>query len=379
MLADLCRTLNAGRAFLAERAAFLVSDLVGLLGGLRALAEGRDESAHYGGGLLAAPGEVWRIGPADSLERLAGHFLAGGAADWERLDYGGRVLSLPGYPFARDRFPLPSSGMGGRVEALDAILPEGDPGFTDHRWDGRAIFPATALLLLAARALGPKPCVVEAVRWHKPLAADNRLARLCVQPVGRVQLESSEGVHAEALARLARPDETPHSPAPQDVLPQGMGHAEVYRRFAAMGFEYGPAFRVVQQIVAVAGRAQADLNWPVGVQRGRIPAIGLLDGVVQSALGLLGTHRQPATVLPVGLDWAWIDSAALEAPLRVEVRELGYDARQTGERRLELLAWNAAGQVAAQLRGLTVRLLETPDSAIPLVYRPAWHRADALP
>ncbi len=378
-LGDLCRTLNAGRAFLSERAAFQVSDTEALLRGLRALAEGRlDPSLIRRIDSREAPGGEWRISPNDDLHQLARHFVAGSMADWERLGSGGRVLSLPGYPFARDRFPLPSDEVGDRIEALDAILPAGDPAFLDHRWDGRAIFPASAFLLLAARAIGPVPCMVNAVIWHKPLTAGNRSARLRLSAQGHLELASNEGIHAEAAVRVALPEETPNRSAPAETLSQGMGHAEVYRRFASMGFEYGPAFRVIQDISVVGSRVLARLDWPTQTQCGRIPEIGLLDGVIQSALGLLGTDGQPETVVPIGLERAWMKSSCLTAPLLVEIRE-NLAIRRSGRRSLELLAWNAAGQVAAHLDGLAVSVLETADPVVPLLYRPVWRQAETLP
>jgi len=378
-LADLARTLNAGRAYLPTRAAFIIGDVETLRRSLKSLGEGRQDPTLLRGDERAVEsGEAWRIKQDDDLERLARHFISGGTANWECLGEGGRVLSLPGYPFARDRFPLPSEETLENVEALDAILPANDPAFVDHRWDGRAIFPATALLLLAARTLGNAPCIVQAVYWHKPLTADNRTARLRVSANGQLHLESSEGVHAQATVRMARMEEAPQCSAPMDALPQGMGHDEVYRRFSAMGFEYGPAFRVIQAIATVQGRVLARLDWPVGIPHGRIPAIGLLDGVIQSALGLLGGDGQPETVVPVGLERAWLDASRLSPPLRVEIREDQAHQRR-GERRLELLAWNANAQIAVHLEGLTVRVMKTLDPVGPLLYRPFWRQAKTLP
>ena len=378
-LADLRRTLNAGRAFLGERAAFLVEDLPTFQRALRALAEGRDDPALRQGNTRAMEAsEPWRIGPDDDPERLARHFLDGGSADWEQLGATGRVLSLPGYPFARDRFPLPAEPATARETAIETMLPSDDPGFVDHRWDGRSILPATALLTLAARTLGDQACMIETVGWRAPLAADNRTGRLRISAQGSIQLVSDEGIHAEASIRPARPEETPHQPAPAPASASpGMSHAEVYRRFVAMGFEYGPAFRVIQGISTADGQALARLDWPAEARRGRIPAIGLLDGVLQSALGLLGSGTAPTTVLPIGLERAWINLAALTAPLRVAVREPAPGL--PGERRLELQAWNAAGATAVRLEGLTVRVLESPDPIIPLIYRPIWLHAPSLP
>ncbi len=378
-LADLNRTLNAGRAFFAERAAFLVDSPAGFRRGLQALIESRQApNLRQGRANPDADTRLRPIRPADDLSELADYFVNGGLADWASLTGEGRLLSLPGYPFARDRFPLPCAVVPAeRVESLGVFLPGSDPVFSEHRWDGRSILPATVLLVLAAKSFAQSPCLITAVTWSSPLPADNRSALLRITGNGRISLESDLGRHAQATvsATASISAETPTFGA---MSARTLSQPEVYRQLAGLGFDYGPAFRVIRELTGNDQRVIALLDWQAGTATGRLPQIGLLDGMIQAAIGLsIGSGNRPQTVIPFSLERAWLDMAKLSAPLRVEVTE---DAGMPhpGERRLNFTAWNADGETAAKLDGLMVRITEVDLPASPLFYRPVWREA-ALP
>jgi len=374
-LADLNRTLNAGRAFFAERAAFLVDSPASFRRALQALLDNRQQpDLRQGRADPNADNRLRRINPADDLSELADYFVNGGLADWSSLTNGGRLLSLPGYPFARDRFPLPSTAPAERIENLRSFLPVHDPVFSEHRWDGRGIVPATALLVLAAEIYGQSPCLITAVRWSSPLPADSGSACLRIGAKGRISLESGLGTHAQATVSAAI------APVP-DMPPPGMppGHAlaqtDVYKQLSALGFDYGPAFRVICELTGSGQRVFAKLDWQAGTATGRFPQIGLMDGMIQAAIGLAsGTSSRPRTVIPFSLERAWLDMSKLTAPLRVEVSE---DSRleHQGERRLNFTVWNADGEAAAVLENLTVKVTQATASVSPLFYRPVWRDA----
>lgn len=96
-LADVAHTLRVGRAPLRERAAFVVHDLPGLVDRLDELA---------GGAPLAEPD----LGALQQpWAEAAARWGAGGDVDWREHGSTGRVTSLPGYPFARERHWFPES------------------------------------------------------------------------------------------------------------------------------------------------------------------------------------------------------------------------------------------------------------------------------
>jgi polyketide synthase PksJ len=90
-LADVAYTLQVGRVELAERVAFVVTDLAGLVAALRD---------------FLADDQVRVHGTDPALRALAQRWVDGAAADWS--DQFGtarpRRISLPTYPFAQDRY-----------------------------------------------------------------------------------------------------------------------------------------------------------------------------------------------------------------------------------------------------------------------------------
>ncbi|MER5705088.1 beta-ketoacyl synthase N-terminal-like domain-containing protein [Micromonospora sp. NPDC002296] len=96
-LADVALTLQRGRAALDERAVVVAGSMPELVAALRALAAGRATPDTVTG--RARAGEPRAAG--GSLRDAAGAWCRGAEVDWPSS--GGRRVSLPGYPFARNR------------------------------------------------------------------------------------------------------------------------------------------------------------------------------------------------------------------------------------------------------------------------------------
>ncbi|PJN35791.1 polyketide synthase [Streptomyces sp. CB02959] len=112
-LADLAFTLQVGREAMAERYAVAVSSIAELRSSLAA-GRGHRGAVEATGGLLAElTGDsdlqellVERWLAAGKLSKVAALWASGAQVDWERLHQGARrrVVSLPTYPFATERF-----------------------------------------------------------------------------------------------------------------------------------------------------------------------------------------------------------------------------------------------------------------------------------
>ncbi|MEV8129126.1 SDR family NAD(P)-dependent oxidoreductase [Streptomyces sp. NPDC085944] len=113
-LADVAHTLRVGRAPLRERAAFVVHDLTGLVARLDELADGAP-LPEPDLGTLPRP---WA--------KAAARWVAGGDVDWREHGSTGRVTSLPGYPFARERHWLPEPAAAG-VQETTPVTVSGAP------------------------------------------------------------------------------------------------------------------------------------------------------------------------------------------------------------------------------------------------------------
>jgi len=137
-LADVAHTLQSGRSAMAERAAMLVHDHAALQLALAALADGSaaagvwrgtvaDSMAGSAAASMTAP-VITSLATSDAMapavsaavaaaadaaapEELALAWVGGQAVDWRRLHGGAkpRLLGLPGYPFARERYWIPAA------------------------------------------------------------------------------------------------------------------------------------------------------------------------------------------------------------------------------------------------------------------------------
>ena len=118
-LANLCYTLQVGREALEERAACTVDSMVSLKPKLQALASGTDVQMHWQRSAVK-PSELAMFSANEELREAVDKWIARGkfnsllelwvkgmAFDWQRLYGEGakpKRISLPGYPFARERY-----------------------------------------------------------------------------------------------------------------------------------------------------------------------------------------------------------------------------------------------------------------------------------
>lgn len=119
-LADVAFTLQVGRTEFGHRVAVVATDVPDLVRQLRALIDGREpETVHTGivDG-IAGPDRTAPTGEAGTLaaqtaDELARRWVRGDSLDWAASRSGGvHRLSLPGYPFARERFWWDTVGEG---------------------------------------------------------------------------------------------------------------------------------------------------------------------------------------------------------------------------------------------------------------------------
>jgi len=120
-LADVAYTTQVGRTEMEERAAFVAADIHDLLHKLAAYGQGHSDKGVYEDGVRSGKDKIELLQGAagaafleqvmaqGDLEAIARLWTAGLAIDWARLHRGAprRRVSLPTYPFARERYWLP--------------------------------------------------------------------------------------------------------------------------------------------------------------------------------------------------------------------------------------------------------------------------------
>ncbi|MDF4004937.1 SDR family NAD(P)-dependent oxidoreductase, partial [Luteibacter sp. PPL552] len=372
-LADIAHTLQVGRDAMACRFGVVVSSLAELEARLAAfLDDGRIEPPH---GALGALVGRWLDG-----QSVAWPAPAGGPAP--------RRVSLPTYPFARERYWIASGTRGAtRLHPLvhrnvsDLAGPrfssrfEGAESFlADHRVGAQRVLPGVAQLEMArfavAQAMGTDAALhLRDVVWSRPVVVDDGGVDLHVSlhPRGNgevdVDIHDVDGiVHGQGrvtAAPIAAPDALDLDALRREVSPVDVDGC--YARFEAMGLHYGPAYRGMKALFVGDGVAIARVEFAGTVDPAVAWPPGLLDAAWQASIGLRADADAASLRLPFALD-------ALDAHGPCDRAMWAVARARDGSHTVDIDLCDDAGRPALSLRGLAFRAVgETPsvEVAVP--------------
>ncbi|AVR08006.1 SDR family NAD(P)-dependent oxidoreductase [Burkholderia thailandensis] len=312
-LHDLAFTLQSGRDHWERRIAMRVESFDELHAALDDFVAGRPVGARHWLGACRVGGASRRAPePCASLDDAAAVWASGREVDWSpwRGARACRRVSAPTYPFARVRCRIPdapASPAAPRDGApshpllhrnrstfgayrFESHWRDSDPLVRDHRVQGRAVVPGVAQLELACAAFArlqpegadaPRGVVRLAdVAWVRPLVvAPHAHVRVDVAPPGETAHggAASWRVHASAhggdwqlcsQGDIRRVDAA--APAERADLAalrarcagRAIDADTLYRAFASLGIEYGPAYRALVDVQVGEGGAFARLALP---------------------------------------------------------------------------------------------------------------------
>jgi acyl transferase domain-containing protein len=241
-----------------------------------------------------------RKGTADGrqmLHALGLLYTNGLEVDWTRLGVPQQRVTLPTYPFQRQRYwletgvqekgqrtpPLhPLLGWRVRAATKDVIFERhvslnGFPYLRDHRVFDYPVFPATGyveMALAAGNVVRNQQQAVTDLLLHEPLVLaeeGERLMQLVLAEDGSFQIfsrndDESWTLHAAGLltAGDAAPD-TESLPALRAAFTEAQAVAARYTDLQARGLAYGPAFQGMTQLWRKEGAALALVQLPEGV------------------------------------------------------------------------------------------------------------------
>lgn len=374
-LADVGYTLRIGREPMAERLAFVATDLPTVAATLTAFGRGELSSGLHrgqvkqhpplaglftdsngGGDFLTAQIDA---GEYDLLARL---WVSGITLDWDVMHSARpgdrRRISLPSYPFERARHwlalgersvPVAASSRRTWQRGIDL----GAPVLRDHVVEGRPILPGVGHLDLIAEACGG--LVGQAlgdVRWVRPLAADGSELQVSVTFDGdRCEVRGGRGEECCSQARLVEASPRPPAldiAALQASMERGPQGDAFYRMLEGQGLPYGPFFRRVEQVWVGAQQVLGQLG-PAADEADHPLHPGVLDAALHTIAVLLvqrrGAHARP--MLPFAADrvdvfgpvptrgWSWV--------------------RETGPDRCDVLLADESGTVQVRLSGVAYR------------------------
>jgi len=376
-ISDIAYTLWVGRSHLPVRTVFVVKETDELRRKLEKLLEtySSDRESIKDLGETSAPpdtraqqqGEGWlkESNHRDKLEALAGLFLDGVPLDWDSLypGPGNRRISLPVYPFERERYWLDAARPGARLHPLldsnESTLDEqcfrkvfsGEEFvFTDHCYDEIKVLPGAAYVEMA-RAAGSlanpaqSPVIFKNLTWVQPLMATNgkKTVHVGLYPRGEVvefeiyspaRLNKSflgvqgaifqksplvaEGIKSRqvyaqgALVYKNQAEEQEQA----EVIPieeikkralQRTGPEEFYRVIQTSGMRFGPAFQTIRELYRGSNEVLSFFELPGAVRAG-CESFGihpsLLDAAFQTSIGMKSDEalRVDPPELPFMLD-----------------------------------------------------------------------------
>ncbi|HEX2316790.1 MAG TPA: SDR family NAD(P)-dependent oxidoreductase [Thermomonospora sp.] len=349
----------------------------------------------------------------DAMDQAVADLVAAGAdLDWTAFfPRPGRVVSLPAYPWQRERHWLGSphawvrSSGDGRLDhpLLGERLPAAGPAWqgpvepglapwlADHRVAGAVVWPATGYVEMALaagrRALGV-PVEVDRLELTRPLVLDWARAHTVqvrtsvAERDGTVDIASGDGPadqprrHARGRVRalLGR------APAPLDVpevrgrCGRRIGRRRHYEDCERAGLGYGPAFQVLRELHVGAAEVLAAYDH-AGPPEGYQVHPALLDGALQAGAPLLADRTATGQAyLPARFDAVRVWRTPSPQGW-VHVRDR---SRVPEEACWDIVVTDPDGTVTVELDGVRLRRLrghgDAPVATYQTVMRAAPHR-----
>ncbi|HET7153785.1 MAG TPA: type I polyketide synthase, partial [Hyphomicrobiaceae bacterium] len=238
------------------------------------------------------------------LRSLGSLYALGQPVAWNQVHAaGGRVVSLPPYPWQRERFwtPRPDRKRARRAPGAHPFLethlePAGQPGthlwetaldldafpyLADHRLGTLAVFPAAAYaetaLAAAKQVFGAKAFCLENLTFKKLLIVDEAASSTIqisfsentrgvadMQVASRPASADAWTLNATGTIRVEEAGEPPGAvPALEEIrlrCPEHLTGADYYRALAAQGLPYGPSFTGIAEIWRRPGEVLARLE-----------------------------------------------------------------------------------------------------------------------
>ncbi|MEM6822450.1 MAG: SDR family NAD(P)-dependent oxidoreductase [Verrucomicrobiota bacterium] len=272
------------------------------------------------------------------LDSLATLYTFGIDPDWQTVNPPGRFISLPTYPWQRERYWNESEeayqdrlGLPGHsylYNKIEAPKPTWEfelneaflPYLPDHAVNDRIVFPGAGFveagLTLHQQIHDEEACCLRNLKFHQMLVRDPETVQFCriaydstdnrYQFHSKTKLEDNWLLHAEgtvltgALKRYA--------PIAQksdlvETCESFVDPGHLYEKYRARGLDYGPQFQRIRSFHRNDKEFLIELSEIVSVPGDNGDSYLLhpttLDNLFQAALELMGKDE---TIVPVGVD-----------------------------------------------------------------------------
>ena len=342
-----------------------------------------------------------------------------------------RRISLPGYPFQRERHWLQQSrqrrsssghpllgvshesARGGNTFETE-VSPSDPSWLADHKVFGRVIAPGALYGAMAASTCfveGGDVAVLEDMQLHNPMVFPERASQDETDQDGRkmqVVLDDADQtstrqvqvyskgpedewvMHVEGRVPAGRPAAAPSERVDLAGIKGRLSQSDVttyYRAKASTGIDLGPRFRTLGQVWSGTGEALGEVRLPESLGRNDLDVHPLLlDGcfqVVGVARNMAGGPEE-ATYLPFGWERMWLSKGLPDGLLchvtmsePSEVPEID-SADQPEVLSAELRLYDPNGTLIGEINGYTVKrateaaLLASVEGVDDLLYEVTW-------
>ncbi|MGD0831533.1 MAG: beta-ketoacyl synthase N-terminal-like domain-containing protein, partial [Terracidiphilus sp.] len=353
------------------------------------------------------------------LEQLALIWVEGAAIDWRKCYEGTepRRISLPTYPFARERYWIDSAAV--KYAAASVLHPllhtnisdldeqcyrstfTGEEFFlADHRVrlggdSAQRVLPGVALLEMARAAMeqaspGQRESMCLELRntvWAQPAIVSTK-KEICIalaageESLVDFEIFSEEGgkeqVHCQGSAtwsRLGVPAKIDVEHIESEMTRGGPSTDQFYAACARTGLIYGRTFQTIATVRRGQSALLLDLRLQNGVEDNTAEFVlhpGLMDGAIQACVALIeepqGEPEWPR--LPFALDSIRILAPCV--PQMIAWVRYSKDSGLGGKLDVDLCLGD--GTVCVQMLGFSSRMSGKSSTSTPMLFTPVWEQ-----
>jgi polyketide synthase PksN len=328
---DVAYTLQIGREPMEERLAFIVNDKSALINRLEDYLKGRTTEL-FTGNINKAQNDFLLEGGSgkayinyaiehQETKSLAQLWTKGVTIDWRLIytqDNRPNKITLPTYPFAKERYWIPKSGsttstnVKGQLHPLlhsnesdlekqkfESIFTGREAFIKDHKVRGMKILPGVAHLELAReagkRSIHQNITRISNINWLRPLQINGRESSVQIALFDdgehiSYEIYSPEGAQESIYstgrldAQTVTPPPTTNISAIKERLTGEIKGSECYEVFKKRGLHYGKSFQGITHLRFNDREALSTIK--IIENPAFVLQPGLLDGALQTCMGI---------------------------------------------------------------------------------------------
>ncbi|PAY12901.1 SDR family NAD(P)-dependent oxidoreductase [Bacillus sp. 7705b] len=405
-LFELGYTLQAGRVEMEERAAFIVKDIKDLIHQLQAFVKGEEADRCWPG--QAKEGQGFTGAKAGDLKNIAESWVQGKQVNWDEL-YGARKplkISVPTYPFAKERYwiPAPETKISGRTTnaALHPLLHRNTSDFSEQRFSssftgkefflsdhvvqGQKILPGVAYLEMAREAAekaagdlgeGQRIVSLRDIVWIRPIAIESEPKEIHIglypEESGEISYEiyskdENQMIHSQGTAILGAEPDIPVldiKALQAECSLDTVTSEQCYAAFRKIGLDYGEGYQGIKKVLIGHEQLLAKISLPAFLEDGKKQFMlhpSLMDAAFHASIGfIVSSVNTDAQVHKLSLPFAMQELNIL-APCPSEIWSyIRFSSDSKAEdkiRKYDIDLCDEDGNVCVQMKGASIRALE---------------------